>query len=134
MLGERTPIRGFVGVPQEYQMGGKVGMMGLKFLLHIGFFTPIGLVLSAMTMIQSVGISIGNSVRDVPVHMVMQTGGSFIGSRVSWAAAKGLNLLKSAAAMSPSADQRALASMKVADAKGYLSIRMLMPRDALLPR
>lgn len=128
LLGEGQPIRGFVGVPQEYQMAGKVGMMGLKFLLHIGFFTPLGMVLSAMTMIQSVGLSIADSAGDVPVHMVLQTGGSLTGSYASSASAKALNLLKSAASMSPSADQRALASMKVVDAKGYLSIRMRVPK------
>lgn len=132
LLGEGPPIRGFVGVPQEYQMAGKVGMTGLKYLLRIGFFTPLGMVLTSMTMIQSVGISIANSAGDVPVHMVLQTGGSLTGSYASSASAKALNLLKSAASMSPSADQRALASMKVADAKGYLSIRMLMPRQSLL--
>lgn len=134
LLGDGLPIRGFVGVPQEYQTTGKVGMTGLKYLLHIGFFTPLGMVLSAMTMIQSVGLSIANSTGDVPVHMVLQTGGSVLGSYASAGTARGLNFLKSTAAMSPNADQRALASMKVTDAKGYLSVRMNMPRQALLPQ
>jgi len=130
-LGTTAPIRFFMGVPQEYQMATGIGYMAMKKLLGIGFFTPLGLALTAAGLPQSIGLSISSGSTALPMHMIVQTGGSIIGSSRASLAAKGLNLLKATAAMTPTADRDALNSMTFASNGAYLSVRMRIPKNQI---
>lgn len=130
-LGAAAPIRFFMGVPQEYQMATGIGYMAMKKLLGIGFFTPLGLALTAVGLPQSIGLSISSGSTELPMHMIVQTGGSIIGPSRASLAAKGLNFLKATAAMTPTADRDAINGMTFANNGAYLSVRMKMPMNAI---
>lgn len=127
-MGTSAPIRFFLGVPQEYQFSAKIGYFVLKHLLGIGFFSPLGIVMNAVGLIQSVGMSISSGGDMLPVHLVVQMPGKIRATL----AAKGLNYLKSAAVVTPTADSTALNSMSVNNTGAYLSIRLKMPKSDLV--
>jgi hypothetical protein len=131
-LGRNTPIRFFIGVPQEYQ---KAADFAFKITTKLMSFTSLGLmgtIFDKIGLIQSLGFSISRGTKSMPVQLIAEMPDA---TRAT-VGAGALNWLKSLSLKTnvSSQDKEAINSLIVGSKGKLISVKMNMPKNALITR